>query len=211
MRLRLPQKPGKASKALLWERNIPLVISTIKVTITELFAFFNIMLLLRFGLLKLSFIQWDLSYVQWKDLEWPSKPPTRFIQNVGQCNRVFSWYLTYGSVVYAVILLAITFKLSPLGLFSAVFIYYFKILKWFSITPARRPATTAQGTMLHLSFHGVWSQFLKLCYVCLNSNYVWQNKQAKCNSSKSWKTQLKQKRVEDVKNRPNQISILKIL
>ena len=208
MRLRLPQKPGKASKALLWERNIPLVISTIKVTITELFAFFNNMLLLRFGLLKLSFIRWDLSYVQWKDLEWPSKPPTRFIQNVGQCNCVFSWYLTYGSVVYAAILLAITFKLSPLGLFSTIFIYYFKILKWFSMTPARRPATTAQGTMLHLSFHGVWSQFLKLCYVCLNSNYVWQNKQAKCNSSKSWKTQLKQKRVEDVKNRPNQILIL---
>ena len=46
------------------------------------------------------------------------------VQNVGQCNHVFSWYLSSGSVVYAVILRAIAFKLSPLGVFAAVFIYF---------------------------------------------------------------------------------------
>ena len=60
------------SKALLSERIIPLVISTITVTITNTFnnilllwfAFFNNMLLLRFGLLILSFAQRDLSFVE---------------------------------------------------------------------------------------------------------------------------------------------------
>ena len=44
------------------------------------------------------------------------------------------------SVIYTVILCAIAFKLSPQGVFAAVFIYYSKILKQFSMTPVRRPA-----------------------------------------------------------------------
>ena len=50
-------RPLPDSTALLWERNIPLVISTIKVTITDT----SNMLLLKFELLILSFIQYDLS------------------------------------------------------------------------------------------------------------------------------------------------------
>ena len=99
-----------------------------------------------------------------EDLEWPSKPLTRFIQNVGQCN-VFSWCPSTGSVVYAVILRAIAFKLSPLGVFAAVFIdfiTFLKILKWFSITPARRPGKRHKK---RCRIYGVWCQFLN--YVVL--------------------------------------------
>ena len=98
-----------------------------------------------------------------KDLEWPSKPPEMLVSVViffpGMCRL-------------SRILNAIAFKLSTPGVFAAIFIYCFKILKWFSITPARRPATTAQGTMLHFW----WRVIL-----------IPKNKQAKCNSSESCK------------------------
>ena len=51
------------------------------------FAFFNNMLLLRFGLLILSFIQWDLSCVEWKMT--PEKWPGGCIPTCSDCFVTF--------------------------------------------------------------------------------------------------------------------------
>ena len=52
------------------------------------FAFFNNMLLLRFGLLILSLIQWDLSFVEWKMTpSWPCLDKKRSFTTVGACGN----------------------------------------------------------------------------------------------------------------------------
>ena len=60
------------------------------------FAFFNNMLLLRFVLLILSFVQWDLSFVELKD-----DPMVMAVQSVGYSKITTSKYFSISKLLYS--------------------------------------------------------------------------------------------------------------